>query len=126
MLHHFGTGDKIILPRQQRRIRGVERIVIVHHHPRLAQHTAQGRSGTAAVIEPFHAGLQPRQQRFGQLRQERPIAGIGRIVIMLIIDRLFAGTIQMRGGIGADQFALRTTEKTSAPIRAEEVGGMTA
>ena len=51
MLDHLGTGDEVILTRQQLGKVGIELVISNHVVTRLTPHRHQRRAGTAAKIE---------------------------------------------------------------------------
>jgi len=99
MLRRLGAGDEIVSARQRRAVGREERIIQRHRMPRLAQHRRQRRAGAAAVIQPLGAGLEPRQQRVGQLRQKGAIARVGGIVLVGQVMRALLRRAQAVGGV---------------------------
>ncbi len=105
MLDHLGTGDKVILTRQQLWKIGVELVIPRHLVTRLAPHRHQRGAGTAAKIEATGRSWHPAQHLAKCPHQKGAITGIIHPVVVTVIDRLLRRLIQMIRLIQPDQLA---------------------
>ncbi|MNO92534.1 hypothetical protein D3C76_841120 [compost metagenome] len=109
VLYHLGTGDEVILPRQQLGPVGIELVVTRHLKARLPPHGDEGRPGTAAEIEAAGRRAHPGEHLTEGAHQKAAITGIVHLVVVPVIDRLLGLIVQVIRLIQPDQLARQAT-----------------
>ncbi len=89
MLHHLGTGYKVIRLRQRFPGRTEEWVVNRHREPRLLEHGGQCGPRTTAKIKPAGSRGQLCHQRISNLCQKPAITRVFRPVVVEPVEGLF-------------------------------------